>query len=169
MVEIYLDPSKNAWGWVVLKDNKIYKVGVFDCPKKLNNENITDYDIRFCDSISRNLVQLIQVYNPKFIGSETFTGTKSSNAMKYLAYCRATIISVTKTLNIKLDLVIPSKIKKYLTGDSFSDKENLLKCINENKESKEFFDLLATSCKTKKDREAVIDAWAVYLYIKDNK
>ena len=154
MTYLALDPSLRAYGWAIIRDEKL-----IDCGCILTSPSNDEQDDIAITTLARELSNIVAEYVPDMVIFENPVGSKSSRANTALAYAKAVTLSVCTTYEFPYKLVTAKQVKKKLTKDSCGSKDSVK--LEVSKKFKNFETL--TKGWTEKKLFAASDAIAVYL------
>ena len=152
------DPSMTAWGWCVVdaKTNFIYSTGCIKtgAENKVRRIRKGDDTIRRIQEINHQLINIIKVYDVKFIISELPHGSQNASAAVMLGLVTGVIQTIADVLDIPIDWYSEGDAKKYLLNKRSATKKETIDAIDK------IYKVDWTKVKYKD--EAVADAMAIY-------
>jgi len=151
------DPSMTAWGWAVMTPNgDIIKCGCIKTAPEQKKRRIrkSDDTARRANEVIRKLINIIQVYNVKYILSESPHGSQNASAAVMIGLVMGIVCAMSECLNLPLELYSEGDSKKCTLGKLSASKGEMVEKINE------LYDVPFTG--TKYIDEAIADAMSIF-------
>jgi Holliday junction resolvasome RuvABC endonuclease subunit len=150
------DPSFTAWGFAVIKDNKIIETGCVKTAPENKKTRIrkSDDTVRRISEINKILLELIRKHNVDFILSEAPHGSQNASAATMIGIVAGMVQTISDTLEIPVEWYSEMDSKKFVLGKKSAVKSEMIDAITK------LYDVPWK--KVKYHDEAVADAIAVY-------
>lgn len=150
------DPSITAWGWAVVRGNKVLEAGCIQTSSEQKARRIRKGDdtVRRVSEINIALLGLIQKWDVNYIVSELPHGSQSASAAVMIGICTGVMQTVADCLNIGIEWYSEADNKKAVTGRRSVSKQDMINAV------KGLYNVPWTAAKFR--NEAIADAMAVY-------
>ncbi len=151
------DPSMTAWGWAVLKDNKVIDCGCIKTEPDHKKKRIrkSDDTLRRVSEINKELLRIIEKYEVYYIVSEAPHGSQNAQAAVMVGMVAGILQTMADLLNKPIEWFSEMESKKALLGKKSASKTETVKAI------KNIFPEIHYK-NVKYHDEAVADAVSVY-------
>ena len=132
MIICGIDPAINKCGWGIIECNQNYENNVNYLSSGCFISDIKDKNYFNKLQILLHKVQdLIKIYNPKkIIMEQNFLNSNPKTSLQ-LSATRGAIIGLFLMSNIDVIEILPSVVKKNITGSGNADKDQVLYMINQ--------------------------------------
>lgn len=150
------DPSFTAWGYAIIKNNKIIETGCIKTAPENKKSRIrkSDDTVRRISEINKVLLGLIKQYEVDFILSEAPHGSQNASAAVMIGIVAGMVQTISDTLGIPVEWYSEMDSKKFVLGKKSATKTEMVNAIAK------LYDVPWK--KIKYSDEAVADAIAVY-------
>lgn len=150
------DPSLTAWGWAVIRDNKILNTGCIKTAPEQKKRRIRkgDDNTRRVSEIVKELLDLIKIYGVNYILSELPHGSQNASAAVMIGMTIGIIQTIADSKDLPVEWYSEGDAKKCLLGKRSSTKDETIEAITDN------YNIKFTGIKYKD--EAIADAMAIY-------
>lgn len=150
------DPSITAWGWAVIRDNKVLAAGCIQTSSQQKARRIRKGDdtVRRVSEINTELLQIIHKYSVNYLLSELPHGSQSASAAVMIGICTGVMQTISDALGIGIEWYSEADAKKAISGSRSVSKQAMIEAV------KKKYDVSWVSAKFR--NEAIADAVAVY-------
>lgn len=128
------DPSLTAWGYSVIRNGKIIKVGCIKTegtPTKKRRIRKSDDTFRRIDEINEELLQTISTLEVNYIVSEAPHGSQSSSAADAIGIVKGILHTMAKCMDIPIEWYSEGDAKNAVLGKCHgASKHDMVKAID---------------------------------------
>lgn len=151
------DPSITAWGWAVIKNNKIKAAGCVSTSSEQKARRIRKGDdtVRRISEINQELLNVIAKWNVNYIVSELPHGSQSASAAVMIGLCTGSMQTMADTLATGIEWYSEADAKKAISGKRSVSKTEMIELVKSMYEDVPWD-------RAKFRNEAIADAIAVY-------
>lgn len=128
------DPSLTAWGWAVLRGDKIIQVGCIKTAPEQKKRRIRkgDDNTRRVSEIVQELHQLIAFHNVNYILSELPHGSQNASAAVMIGMTVGIIQTLADCLKLPVEWYSEMDAKKCLLNKRSATKQETINAIDKN-------------------------------------
>jgi Holliday junction resolvasome RuvABC endonuclease subunit len=126
------DPSITAWGWAVVKDNKVLDCGcIKTAPEnKVKRIRKSDDTIRRIQEINGELIRIIKKHEIDYIVSEAPHGSQSAVAAVMIGMVTGIMQTLSDALNVPIEWYSEDDAKKCVLGKRSATKTEMVDSIS---------------------------------------
>lgn len=126
------DPSMTAWGWAVIKNDKVVEGGCIETEpnSKTNRIRKGDDRVRRIHEINIILLEIIQRHKVNFLISELPHGSQNAAAAVMVGMCADKVQTIGDCLDIPVEWYSENDAKKHIVGKKKISKDDMVKEID---------------------------------------
>jgi Holliday junction resolvasome RuvABC endonuclease subunit len=150
------DPSLTGWGYVVVRNDKVFAGGCIKTAPEHKKKRIrkTDDDLRRIHDINMELLLIIRSWNVNYIVSEIPHGSQTASGAVMVGTVRGIMQTIADCLEIPIETYSEQESKKTVLGKKTATKTEMVNAIGN------VYDMPYVGVKYKD--EAIADAMAIY-------
>lgn len=156
------DPSLTAWGWAVIKNDRIIDSGCIKTSPEHKKQRIrkSDDTTRRISDINAVLLGVIQKHKVNYILSEAPHGSQNASAATMIGIAAGITQTISDCLKIGIEYFSEQDSKKTVLGKKAATKNEMVEAISKLYPQRKITNRFVTDIKFRD--EAVADAIAVY-------